>query len=701
MGTMLKRGLAGSLFVVTLVACGGGGSDPPPPPPPPPVGIGPAGGTVTGSNGARIVVPAGALAQTVNLQITEIAAGSANLPAGVQPASAVYALTPHGTTFAVPVTVSVPFDPAQVAAGRTLQALKTSDAALTVWGIVAGTMVSGTTASVQVTSFSNNLMAGIGLPTITTQPASVAVNVGQSATVTVVAAGNGAPLLTYQWQRNGTPIAGATAASYLLTNVTAGDNGARFSVIVGNGVGTVTSAEAVLTVNTSSAAGWPSVGPPIITGTAVRLGGLAVSPSGRVAVAYVAGSSGTAGLVGELRVSEWDEARATWQQIGPALNLLPTDSVSVGLRSIAYDSTGRIVVTWLNRLTLLLVVQRWNGMLWEQLGNPMFPVGAVTRDPQIVIDPVSNRPIVVISSGPYVTVREWNGSAWTPTVFNQNLISLFGGFLSVSRSGQRLLGIAYGENTAGSLLLARLYAPNAMGEFVTEVGAQVGGPISTTSFPANNFKLDLDNDGTNPFALIGDTRDGPLLVRRWSGSAWEGVGGDLGIPNGASAQLRVTPFGLPLVGYMPGNTSPRSVEGRWWDGSAWQSVASVNAPTVDVTHFALGLAPDGLPYVALTQRGLTSTSQLASELVVRRFVPVTLSIIVSGPAGSGSVTANGQTCAAGSTCNVPLPTGTAVALSAAPAAGFTLQSWAGCDGVVALRCTVTVNQSRTVTATFQ
>jgi hypothetical protein len=152
--------MASVVVGVGLTACGGGDGGgvppPPPPPPPPPVGIGPAGGTVTGSNGARIVVPAGALAQTVNVQITEIAAGSANVPAGVQPASAVYALTPHGTTFAVPVTVSVPFDPAQVAAGRTLQALKTSDAALTVWEIVAGTMVSGTTASVQVTSFSNN-----------------------------------------------------------------------------------------------------------------------------------------------------------------------------------------------------------------------------------------------------------------------------------------------------------------------------------------------------------------------------------------------------------------------------------------------------------------------------------------------------------------------------------------------------------------
>src|SRR5204862_143510 len=49
-------------------------------------------------------------------------------------------------------------------------------------------------------------------PTITTQPASQTVTAGQTATFTVTATGT-APL-SYQWQRNGTAIGGATAASY-------------------------------------------------------------------------------------------------------------------------------------------------------------------------------------------------------------------------------------------------------------------------------------------------------------------------------------------------------------------------------------------------------------------------------------------------------------------------------------------------------
>jgi hypothetical protein len=216
-----------------------------------------------------------------------------------------------------------------------------------------------------------------------------------------------------------------------------------------------------------------------------------------------------------------------------------------------------------------------------------------------------------------------------------------------------------------------------------------------------DFALASDGPFTRPFVLTGDLRAGPMALRKWTGSAWESIGGDPGLGDFSGlAQLRVTPFGLPLIAYRQGAASPRRVEGKWFDGMAWQSVASPNSPSVDVIGFALGLAADGLPYVALTQRNPASASQLASELVVRRFSPVTLSVTVAGPAGSGSVSAGGQSCPVGATCDVPVPAGTSVVLQAVPASGFTLQSWVGCDAVVALRCTVTVDRSKSVTATF-
>ncbi len=66
-------------------------------------------------------------------------------------------------------------------------------------------------------------------------------------TFSVVATGN-APL-SYQWQKNGTALAGATNTAYNITAVSATDAGS-YTVVVSNAVGTATSAAATLTVNT-------------------------------------------------------------------------------------------------------------------------------------------------------------------------------------------------------------------------------------------------------------------------------------------------------------------------------------------------------------------------------------------------------------------------------------------------------------------
>ena len=87
-------------------------------------------------------------------------------------------------------------------------------------------------------------------PTITTQPANQAVVVGQMATFTVMAAGT-APL-SYQWQKNGASLAGATASSYTTPATATTDNGSTFDVVVSNTAGTVTSNAATLTVNPAS-----------------------------------------------------------------------------------------------------------------------------------------------------------------------------------------------------------------------------------------------------------------------------------------------------------------------------------------------------------------------------------------------------------------------------------------------------------------
>jgi hypothetical protein len=90
-------------------------------------------------------------------------------------------------------------------------------------------------------------------PTITTQPSSQTVTAGQTATFKAAASGT-APL-SYQWQKNGANISGATSTSYTTPATTTGDSGSTFRARVSNAAGALTSSAATLTVNAVGAPG--------------------------------------------------------------------------------------------------------------------------------------------------------------------------------------------------------------------------------------------------------------------------------------------------------------------------------------------------------------------------------------------------------------------------------------------------------------
>jgi len=83
-------------------------------------------------------------------------------------------------------------------------------------------------------------------PSITTQPADQVATAGHAATFTVVAAGT-APL-SYQWQKNGSAISGATSSTYTTPATTSSDSGALFAVVVSSSAGSTTSNAATLTI---------------------------------------------------------------------------------------------------------------------------------------------------------------------------------------------------------------------------------------------------------------------------------------------------------------------------------------------------------------------------------------------------------------------------------------------------------------------
>ncbi|MFT4101619.1 MAG: Calx-beta domain-containing protein [Burkholderiaceae bacterium] len=147
-----------AMLLCTLAACGSGGGDDD-------NGggdstgsvvvsavIGPSGGTLATPGGASIVIPPGALDADTTIGIEQNAAGSPVQPSGLAAAGAMLAFTPHGARFAVPVTVTLPFDPGSVPSGSAPALVKTN--AQNQWEPVVDAQFAGDRVTAQVDGFS-------------------------------------------------------------------------------------------------------------------------------------------------------------------------------------------------------------------------------------------------------------------------------------------------------------------------------------------------------------------------------------------------------------------------------------------------------------------------------------------------------------------------------------------------------------------
>ena len=166
-----------------LGACGGGGGgdSPSSSAPPPPTGItapptiGVAGGTVSDASGASVIVPPGALATATTIRVANDSSGAPALPAELTAAGNMYAITPHGTTFAEPVDIRIPAPGVTLLPNQELKLAKAQPGGE--WEVLGESTFSNGVLTARATSFSYFLPVKVTylLPIAVTPPFAVTI----------------------------------------------------------------------------------------------------------------------------------------------------------------------------------------------------------------------------------------------------------------------------------------------------------------------------------------------------------------------------------------------------------------------------------------------------------------------------------------------------------------------------------------------
>src|SRR5665213_2624230 len=129
-------------------------------------------------------------------------------------------------------------------------------------------------------------------PAISTQPASISIVAGKTATFNVAATGTSP--MTYRWSKNGATLSGATSSTYTTPAETIADNNAAFTVSVSNSAGTATSNPATLTVSSPVVAPSITTQPVSQTRVAGKTASFTVAASATSPMTYQWGKTGAA-----------------------------------------------------------------------------------------------------------------------------------------------------------------------------------------------------------------------------------------------------------------------------------------------------------------------------------------------------------------------------------------------------------------------
>ncbi len=510
-----------------------------------------------------------------------------------------------------PVNVTAPY---KMTISGTPTAAGSTTCTISAWD---GTNATGNTAKITVI-FSISGGVSATAPAITTQPSSQTVNAGANVTFTVAASGSPAP--TYQWQKNGANVAGATSATLSLSNVQAADAGTYVAVAT-NSAGSATSSGAILTVQSAPA----NVAPTITTQPVSQ------SVTAGATVTFTGAASGT------------PTPTYQWQKNGA--NLAGATSASLTLGGVQLSDAGSYV----------LVATNVAGSASSAAAT--LNVQPATVAPTITTQPISQTATVggavsftTAASGTPAPTYQWRKDG-------VNLTGATNATLSLSNVQNADAG-AYtvvASNAAGSVtssaatLTVQAAPPPNTAPTITTQPASQGGTIG----------------GSVTFSVSAAGNPAPTYQWQFNGAAITGATGatltlsNLQASDAGNYRVVVT----NSAGSATSNSAALSVQAAMASPTITTQPASQTVTTGASVTFAVGATGNPTPTYQWLKDGVAVAGATSSTLVIAATAAAdagTYAVLVSNSAGSAT--------SAGAILTVNAPAANAPAISVSLAA---------------------------------
>jgi hypothetical protein len=316
----------------------------------------------------------------------------------------------------------------------------------------------------------------------------------------------------------------------------------------------------------------------------------------------------SAGLKNTIYVKRWRDNK--WSLFGPN----PVNKTPVGFAPSISIVNGNYAISWVSG-ERKVYVHRYAINAWQPLGAALD--NTISNDAKFtsITRTSSDRPIVAwteqISASDYnVYVKEWLGTAWKSLGTVDKVAGNFTTSASIAMRSDNRPVVAFTESSNSSNSLIDVFVRRWTGAAWQDMGGVLS--YSDTDIAPS---LALNSANTPYLAWLSCPGGCDLYVRKFDGTNWAALGGvstplASGLYGGSKPTLLLDSLGNPVVGWIEASAIGYTLKLRRWTGTAWQALSSIYLGYY--SNFSMALDSTNKVYVAMTKNNRLNVYYLDS-----------------------------------------------------------------------------------------